>query len=628
MNKNKFTNESNVKEVVTKEKFVETIKGESLPISKTRKYEAGFYKIGDVNVENSGDCYLMKNGSYYRVETGQIVYDHTSKSYVQNNSLLNLTNGIVDSSLKIGYFQKNINTITVRLPSGERRRCIGSEVMKDNLDYREILSSGDYDFIGNMKAREFSVKRKPSSDYKNSLPYDSKGIIGRNMENYNKLYTPSKPLENESEILKIIKDLSFGLEFESIAGQIPKNICNKLGLMPLRDGSISGIEYVTIPLSGSKGISNIIDSVYELNRRTKYDDSCAMHLHLGNVPRTPEFLTAFFKLTLGVQDEIFKMFNLYKKYNFKYKNKNYSAPYDTFRLLSKLDPVITDKNLIKNFDVIFTELSEGYPLRNFGDTGDLSKIDHHPRDPHGNQKWNISSRYHIHNLIPIIFGNKQTIEFRIHTPTYDIDKIMAFLCINSILVNFCIQNTKQILDGTIDSHTYSLTNIINNYGIVNGVSLRYISRLIKYVEGRKNAVEFQNRKGTIYFKEEEVPCIFEYDQKLQSNTEGFSLSYLDFSDMKFNTFKATSSKPLKTGTSDVYIVGSNAKSTRELRDKALDHLRDLQGSQLEDPASSQKSWDTFNTSITPVDLPPPPKSNEYYNMTSEEIEQVIKNGYK
>jgi len=129
-----------------------------------------------------------------------------------------------------------------------------------------------------------------------------------------------------------------------------------------------------------------------LKYRTEYDKSCSFHLHLGNVPRTPEFITAFTKLTLGVQDEIFSMFNLYKKYNFKYKNKNYSAPYDTFNMLNKLDKVITSKNLISNFNTIFTYLSEGYPLEHFKDIGDLSQVNHHPKDPNGSQKWNVNTR--------------------------------------------------------------------------------------------------------------------------------------------------------------------------------------------------------------------------------------------
>ena len=373
----------------TKEKFVVTINNETLPISKTRKYDSGFYKIGDNKVKDSGDCYLMENGSYYRVETEQIVWDYSTNEYSFTKGL---TFGVIDDKLNKGYFKKDMNSVIVEMEDGYKMYVLNKSTIEKNYAFREKLSDGNFYHISRMKAYDFIKKVPPTNDYKTSLPYDSKDILEQNIMNYEKYYIPSLKLNNEENISKLIQDLSFGLEFETIAGQIPKNIHNRLGLIPLRDGSIAGLEYVTIPLSGVKGICNIVESVKELKYRTEYNDTCSMHLHIGNIPRTPEFITAFFKLTLALQDEIFSMFNLYKKYNFRYKNKNYSAPFNTYDILSRLDPVITKDNLIKNFDVIFTELSEGYSLGTYGDRGDLSQVHHHPKDPSGHQKWNIHSR--------------------------------------------------------------------------------------------------------------------------------------------------------------------------------------------------------------------------------------------
>jgi hypothetical protein len=278
-----------------------------------------------------------------------------------------------------------------------------------------------------------------------------------------------------------------------------------------------------------------------------------MHLHIGNIPRTPEFITAFFKLTLALQDEIFSMFNLYKKYNFKYKNKNYSAPFNTYDILSRLDPVITKDNLIKNFDVIFTELSEGHSLASYGDRGDLSQVHHHPKDPSGHQKWNIHSRYHIHNFVPLIFGNKKTIEFRIHTPTYDIDKIMFFIFINSILVNFTKTNSERILQ---QNEKYNLTDIICSYCEENKINFSFYMNIINYISNRKKFVEDKNRKGDIYFKESDFNCGREFDIKSSSSskTSGIGLQYLNsvpqykpfsISDLKA-TVEAVSKSSLKS----------------------------------------------------------------------------------
>ena len=112
----------------------------------------------------------------------------------------------------------------------------------------------------------------------------------------------------------------------------------------------------------------------------------------GNVLKSGnEFIIAFFKVTLGVQDEIFKMFNLYKKYNFGYKNKNYCAPFNTFKILSELDSNIDGINIDRNFDVIFKYLSGGNRLLDYG-SNDIGVVKSHPNDPNGNQKWNIRQR--------------------------------------------------------------------------------------------------------------------------------------------------------------------------------------------------------------------------------------------
>ena len=507
----------------TKEKFVVTINNETLPISKTRKYDSGFYKIGDNKVKDSGDCYLMENGSYYRVETEQIVWDYSSNEYSFTKGL---TFGVIDDKLTRGYFKKDMNSVIVEMEDSYRMYALNKSTIEKNYAFREKLSDGNFYHISRMKAYDFIKKVPPTNDYKTSLPYDSKDILEQNIMNYEKYYIPSLKLNNEENISKLIQDLSFGLEFETVAGQIPKNIHNRLGLIPLRDGSIAGLEYVTIPLSGVKGICNIVESVKELKYRTEYNDTCSMHLHIGNIPRTPEFITAFFKLTLALQDEIFSMFNLYKKYNFKYKNKNYSAPFNTYDILSRLDPVITKDNLIKNFDVIFTELSEGYSLGTYGDRGDLSQVHHHPKDPSGHQKWNIHSRYKIHNFVPLIFGNKKTIEFRIHTPTYDVDKIMFFIFINSILVNFTKVNSERILQ---QNEKYNLTDIISSYCEENKINFSFYINIINYISDRKKFVEDKNRKGDIYFKESNFNCGCEFDIKSSnsSKTSGIGLQYLE-----------------------------------------------------------------------------------------------------
>lgn len=508
----------------TKEKFVVTINNEELPISKTRKYDSGFYKIGDVTVENSGDCYILDDGKCYRFETGVVLFDNYLKKYVHKASQP-LYQGVVDVNLNIGYYSHNPNSCRIYLPDGKKKNCMDLNIFKSDYSFREKISDGNLYHISLISAKEFSRKEVPSQDYKTSLPYDSKDIGNHIFKNYDKTYKPSLELENVPIFNKILNGLTFGLEFETTKGFLPNRILDNLHLIPLRDGSITGIEYVTVPLEGEKGLYNLIENVKELNKRTEFNDKCALHLHLGNIPRTESFIMAFLRVTLAIQDELFSMFNLYKKYNFGYKNKNYSAPYNVFEFLNFMDSEINERNLRSNFNILFSHLSEGHTLEKYTPHGNLNEVISHHKDPTGNQKWNIRHRYHVHNLIPLIFGNKKTIEFRIHTPTYDINKIIWFLLFNSILVNFCKKFEKNILENKIPLDLrFIIDTMLDDKDIPSGMK-KYFS---DYLNIRKRTVEKFNFNSDIHFDEKEIKCNFNIFKNFQVISEkGSKISFED-----------------------------------------------------------------------------------------------------
>jgi hypothetical protein len=487
------------------EKKVVTIKGEELPISKCRKFNNLYYKIGDINIKNSGDCYLI-SGKCYREETGLVVYNYSINQYVLlDNSMFKGIVNFIEDLLITGYFNKDKKYSKIIDKDNNSFYLFNPEIFKNNKEYREQLSSGDFYHISRLSANKFNTISVPNKDYKYSLPYDSKGIIEHHLKGYEN-YNPeiSKNIKNYAPLLE---NLSFGLEFETTKGFIPNRLLDQYGLIPLRDGSISGIEYVTVPMQGEKGLQCTADILKVLKERTEYnDDTCSLHLHLGNIPRTKEFILAFFKVGMKIQDEMFQMFPLYKKYNYHIKNKNYSAPLPTFEILSQLDPVITSDNIDINFGVLYRYLSMGQDFKSIGN--DLNNVIAHPADPNGNQKWNVKPRYFLYNIIPLIFGNKQTIEFRIHTPTYDINKILPFIFTNSLIVNFTIRNQDSILRNKNFLSNYSLLDIlliqIDMYDIPNRAKFR--DMMYHYIEKRKNYCENQTLKGNILGTESEIPA--------------------------------------------------------------------------------------------------------------------------
>jgi len=488
------------------EKKVITIKGEEVPISQCRKFNKLYYKLGDINIQNSGDCYLI-NGKCYREETGLIVYNYSIKQYITlDNSVINGVVDIVEDKLIIGYFNNNIKYSKIIDKNGYTNWLFNPEIFKNNKEYREQLSNGDFYHISKLPAYKFNTIAFPSKDYKYSLPYDSKGVIDNHLKNYIENYNPeiSKNIKNYAPLLE---NLSFGLEFETTKGFIPNRILNQYGLIPLRDGSISGIEYVTVPMEGEKGLQCTSDILKILKERTEYnDDTCSLHLHLGNIPRTKEFILAFFKVGMKIQDEMFQMFPLYKKYNYHIKNKNYSAPLPTYEILSELDPIIDSRNIDENFGVLYKYLSMGQDFKSVGNS--LDNVIAHPADVNGNQKWNIRPRYLLYNIIPLIFGNKQTIEFRIHTPTYDVNKILPFIFMNSLIVNFTIRNQERILKSKSFLRDFDIIGILFNqieeYSISNKSQFRDL--IYEYIQNRKNYCERQILKGNILGTESEIPA--------------------------------------------------------------------------------------------------------------------------
>lgn len=488
---------------MSKEKIVITIKGESLPISKCRQFDKNWYKIGDIKIQNSGDCYFIKN-KYYREETGNVVFNYSINEYVLMDG--DLIKGIVaineDNKVIFGFFNNDKKYAIIKLEDGNKFSILDEKLLFNNKLYREVLSTGEYVHINLIPAYKFNEIKIPRQEYKTSLSYDSKGITNKFLNLYNKNYNP-EIFENVSKYSKILGNLTFGLEFETTKGFIPERIINNYGLIPLRDGSISGIEYVTVPLEGEKGLQYVIDITKILENRTIYDNSCSLHQHIGNIPRTKEFILAFFKLTCAVQNEIFEMFPLFKKYNFKVKNKNYSKPYPIYDLLSQMDSVINKTNIDENFNVLYQYLSEG---QNFNDLeNNLDNVNFHPNDPNGNQKWLCKTRYYVHNMIPIIFGNKQTIEFRIHTPTYDVNKIIPFMLLNSILINYTIQNQDKILGLKRFLYNKNLSNIVAEH--LNTFKFqddKIYNCLLGYIDSRKKDTETQNMYGNIIGDEDKI----------------------------------------------------------------------------------------------------------------------------
>ena len=223
-------------------------------------------------------------------------------------------------------------------------------------------------------------------------------------------FTPPVPDEESSRIAKQLK-YTFGIEFETCCGVIPEDVCFDLKLIPLRDGSISGVEYATVPLN-NKSIGLLKKQVECLKTYTGFDKTCSMHVHFGRLPHNIKYYYLVYKVFYSIQ---YELINLLPKYTFhtefyKENGKGYCLP------LIQYDSIAD----------WYYDISGGLGLDRASVDVDLTRP--HPSDVEGRQKWHISSRYSAVNFVNALFYNRnKTIEFRFLKPSYNIHYIINWL---------------------------------------------------------------------------------------------------------------------------------------------------------------------------------------------------------
>lgn len=339
---------------------------------------------------------------------------------------------------------------------------------KDNLyyDYNHgtyLYLLGDqtkYDNIGNILTKG----RNKFPYYTLHREYSSYNFI----KNFARVMTKTTPLNNKT--VNAFK-YTFGIEYETSAGFLPEKECYKNGLIPLRDGSISAVEYATIVLNASKGFKIIPEQLKQLKKYTEFDKECSLHMHFGAVPVDLRFAYILYQICFKLQSELV---NLMPKYTFTtslYKNsqKDYC----------KLLPAVNNfKQLISFIYYCDVNALEEVNLNDF------SMYAEHPSDPTGNAKWHIQSRYYWLNLVNLLCYNKaKTVEFRFLRPTYNKHVIINWLYVFNAIISYAekifneIHNlpynqVEQYCIERIINHTFDLYSIIENKYSFSAISRR------------------------------------------------------------------------------------------------------------------------------------------------------------
>jgi hypothetical protein len=152
-----------------------------------------------------------------------------------------------------------------------------------------------------------------------------------------------------------------------------------------------------------------------------------------------------------------------------------------FKKLNKLE---LEEYISESFNSIYTFVSCGQaPNRQYN-----RKILDHPIKQ---AKWHIQSRYYLINLVPLMFKNFRTIEFRLHTPTTNRYKVFNWMLINAALIKYATEYQSYI----IEHKTTSLSNVLNTI-----YPAKLAARLIKYVDERTAYFKANDADGKIDIK--------------------------------------------------------------------------------------------------------------------------------
>jgi hypothetical protein len=242
---------------------------------------------------------------------------------------------------------------------------------------------------------------------------------------------------------------SVGVEYETSEGYLTNSMCDFLGLIKLRDGSLKSgaIEYSTVPMEGQDALLSNLIIPEILYRQHNVDIKCSLHVHLGKYPTDKLSLITLWALCSRIQYGIFEFIPPYRKTKefaeaiFLKEGKDYCAPLpplsmDTYTLVK--DSPEREKMTEFYANKIFYYLTSG---RN--PDSDFNFVNRkHPQQ----HKWERHARYSAFSLINLVFGEQPTFEARVHTATLNKYKIIAWIYFLNAVLEFAEKEQDRILN--------------------------------------------------------------------------------------------------------------------------------------------------------------------------------------
>lgn len=413
---------------------VETVKGDVEYRRNTKFIKQKYYTI-------NRDCFQF-NSKWYTIDSGNIVYDHELKTYALRS--ISQVKGLVlneSGKIEIGYFTPNPhnNVMTVTNQYG-KIIALNVEMLEKN-KWVEDLGGNYWIDTSELSANQVASRKK----IRNERNFNDRGYNIEDNADYPKkinLYNqyPTHISAKAKEMSKYLGDLTFGVEVELRAGNLPDYLKNRLGIVVCRDGSLNGgAELVSIPLAGAKGLQTLANLADELKERGEIGIECSYHIHFGNVGLDKLSIIALYRLARNIQSELFTMFPYYKIDPSGVKQKNYTKKLLKLNINSLKDnsKEAYELYLLDSWKKLFDFYAEGkIALEQFN-----KKTREHPIQ----RKWEHRNRYYYMNFLNLFFGHRHTVESRLHSGTINSHKMINWLFINVAIIKYAQKYSKEII---------------------------------------------------------------------------------------------------------------------------------------------------------------------------------------
>ena len=296
------------------------------------------------------------------------VFDEITKQFVSRYECDCVIVKHLPGQVILGYSSRRETAVDVLVQTSNGRELFrgDKELLKDVLKYSSRRGSyvSVVDFPEEDLIYETSIKGRGGFPYSFDRRYEA-------VESFD-LFNEKQEILDKNTKYKLSEYLkyTFGLEFETSMGYIPEDLCFRDGLIPLRDGSISGLEYSTVVLKGNEGLSLLKQELKTLKEYTAFNKECSLHIHLGGFPLDPDAIFRAQTLCRLLESNISEMVPAltFRSSAYKENGKDYCLKLPSYR----------------DFKSMYRALV-GRPF-----LGDLTQP--HPNDIERRAKWRIPTR--------------------------------------------------------------------------------------------------------------------------------------------------------------------------------------------------------------------------------------------